>query len=398
MRIIPAIFPLLIFLSFFFAIDWTFINGLSPLFSNTEFEQPIQYIYWGISIGLPLALIFSMLQFGRYGKTTARIGAVFISVFLTKLIFIGFSFIGNIFGLFFEKTEVYIVYFAATIALFIFISFLYGITKGKYRYTLHKKEIFFDDLPKAFDGFTITQISDIHSGGFKNKIGVTKGVELVKKQASDLFIFTGDLVNNQATEIEPWIDMFKTIEAPYGKYSILGNHDYGDYVAWPSKEAKKENMQRLFDNHKKIGFQLLLDEHVLIEKNNEKIAMLGVENWGIGFGKRGNLQKALHGLPDNIFKVLMSHDPSHWEHEIKSHPKKIHLTFSGHTHGMQMGIEFMGIKWSPIKFRYKKWAGLFEENGRHIYINRGFGFLGFAGRVGIWPEVTVVVLRKKNKG
>ena len=155
-------------------------------------------------------------------------------------------------------------------------------------------------------------------------------------------------------------------------------------------------MQRLFENHQKIGFRLLLDEHIIIEKGEEKIALLGVENWGIGFGKRGNLNKALNGLPDHMFKILLSHDPSHWDQEVKNNPKNIHLTFSGHTHGMQMGIELFGWKWSPSKLRYKKWAGLYEENKRYLYINRGFGFLGFAGRVGIWPEVTKITLRKKK--
>ena len=263
--------------------------------------------------------------------------------------------------------------FAVSVAVIPFAAFLYGIINGKYRYTVHRHELFFKDLPNAFNGFTITQISDVHSGGFHNKKKVAKGIQLINEQQSDLFVFTGDLVNNTAAEIEPFIDLFKKIKSPFGQFS---------------------NMQRLFENHKKIGFKLLLDEHVILEKDGEKIALLGVENWGVGFGKRGDLNKALSGVDENMFKILLSHDPSHWEHEIKNNPNKIHLTFSGHTHGMQMGIEMFGWKWSPSKFRYPRWAGLYEENNRYLYVNRGFGFLGFAGRVGIWPEVTVVTLRK----
>ncbi len=370
-----------------------------------------QKIYWSVNVGLPLLLFSSLYFIGRSSFATATLGSIFISLFITKLIFL----IGLLFG---EITELLINGFqyvflenkntgiiensgifkstlAASIAVIPFFAFLYGITKGKYKYTLHRHELFFKDLPAAFDGFTITQISDVHSGGFHNKKEVAKGIDLINAQQSDLFVFTGDLVNNAATEIEPWIDLFKKIKAPYGQYSILGNHDYGDYVAWPSPDAKRANMQRLFDNHQKIGFRLLLDEHIILEKDGEKIALLGIENWGIGFGKRGNLNKALNGVPENMFKMLLSHDPSHWEHEVKNNSNKINLTFSGHTHGMQMGWELFGWKWSPIKLRYPKWAGLYEENDRYLYVNRGFGFLGFAGRVGIWPEVTVVTLRKR---
>ena len=290
--------------------------------------------------------------------------------------------------------SVYVSQAALVLAAIPFFAFLFGVTKGKYHYKIHRVQLVLKDLPKAFNGFTITQISDVHSGSFDSKKGVKRGVDLINAQGSDLFVFTGDLVNNQASEIEPWIDIFKPINAEYGKFSILGNHDYGDYIHWVNAEEKIQNLNRLKVNHQKLGFKLLLDEHVRIEKDGESITLLGVENWGLGFGQRGNLNKALNGVDKNSVKVLLSHDPSHWDAEIKNRPEHIHLTLSGHTHGMQFGIELFGWKWSPVKYRYKNWAGLFEEAGRYLYVNRGFGFLGFSGRVGIWPEITVIELKK----
>lgn len=276
------------------------------------------------------------------------------------------------------------------------VSFVYGMVKGKYKYTVHRHTLHFDDLPKEFDGFTITQISDVHADSFDDADAVQRGIDLINKQKSDLFVFTGDLVNNEAKEIEPWINHFRQIEAKEGKYSILGNHDYGDYIHWNSIADKVDNLAQLKAYHNEIGFDLLLDEQVSITRNGKSIKLMGVENWGVGFGKRGNLNKALNGTSIHDFKILLSHDPSHWNAEVKNHDSKIHLTLSGHTHGMQFGIEKFGIKWSPVKYRYAHWAGLLEENSRYLYVNRGFGFLGFSGRVGIWPEITVLELRTKN--
>ena len=276
-----------------------------------------------------------------------------------------------------------------------FVGTAWGMIKGKYDYRVHKVKIAFKDLPDAFHGFTITQLSDIHSGSLDDVAAVKRGIELANEQKSDMLVFTGDLVNNVATEMDPWIDHFSQLDAAHGKFSILGNHDYGDYVQWPSEEAKAKNLEDLKEVHGKIGFRLLLNESVHLEKNGEKIALIGVENWGKrGFVKHGDLNKAIAPIEDSMFKVLLSHDPSHWEAVTVPHDKKVHLTLAGHTHGMQFGIEIPGIKWSPVKYIYPQWAGLYPKEGQYIYVNRGFGFLGFPGRVGILPEITVIELVK----
>ena len=277
-----------------------------------------------------------------------------------------------------------------------FASLLYGMFRGKYNFKVLSYKLEYDDLPEAFEGFKIAQISDIHSGSFDNPKKVQYGVDLVNAQDADVVFFTGDIVNNRAEEILPWIQTFKKINAKHGVYSILGNHDYGDYSPWESPEAKKKNMEDLKKAQKKMGWDLLLNESRFIEKQGQRIAILGVENWGSGgFKKAGDLNKALSNVAAEDFKILMSHDPSHWEAEVIPHPFNIHLTLSGHTHGMQFGIEIPGwIKWSPIKWRYKQWAGIYEKLNQRLNVNRGFGYLAYPGRVGIWPEVTVITLNR----
>lgn len=279
-----------------------------------------------------------------------------------------------------------------------FASLLYGMFRGKYNFKVLSYKLEYDDLPEAFEGFKIAQISDVHSGSFDNPKKVQYGVDLVNAQDADVVFFTGDLVNNRAEEILPWIQTFKKINAKHGVYSILGNHDYGDYSPWESPEAKKKNMEDLKKAQKKMGWDLLLNESRFIEKQGQRIAILGVENWGSGgFKKAGDLNKALSNVAAEDFKILMSHDPSHWEAEVIPHPFNIHLTLSGHTHGMQFGIEIPGwIKWSPIKWRYKQWAGIYEKLNQRLNVNRGFGYLAYPGRVGIWPEVTVITLNRSK--
>jgi predicted MPP superfamily phosphohydrolase len=338
---------------------------------------------------------------------------IFLAVFVPKLIVIVFMFgedIARFFvGIFMKvagSNEAQFMAsrrkFVSTIALGIaaipFASLLYGMIQGKYNYKVLKYALEFDDLPDAFDGFTLTQISDIHSGSFDNRNKIEYAVELINKQQSDAILFTGDLVNNIADEMNDWKQLFSTLKAPQGVFSVLGNHDYGDYVSWKSASEKAENLQKLKSIQKEMGWNLLLNENRYFERDGQKIALVGVENWGEnGFKQAGDLDKALEGISDNDFKILMSHDPSHWQSKIKRDPRHFHLTLSGHTHGMQFGIEIPGIiKWSPIKYRYKNWAGIYEEFGRYINVNRGFGFLGYPGRVGIWPEITVIQLKKKQ--
>jgi len=276
-----------------------------------------------------------------------------------------------------------------------FASFLYGIIQGRYNYKVLKYQLAFKDLPDAFDGFTITQISDIHSGSFTNKEKIQYGVDMINEQESDLLLFTGDIVNNKASEMDDWLDMFSALKAPYGKYAILGNHDYAEYIRGISEEEKEQQFEEIKNIHPKIGFDLLCNENRYIEKEDQKIALIGVENWGKNFKQAGDLSKASQGISKEDFKILMSHDPSHWDAEVKQADLNYHLTLSGHTHGLQMGIEIPGwIKWSPSKYVYRQWAGLYEEYGRYINVNRGFGYHAFPGRVGIWPEITVIELKK----
>ncbi|WP_299147633.1 metallophosphoesterase [uncultured Dokdonia sp.] len=280
-----------------------------------------------------------------------------------------------------------------------FASILYGVIKGRYNFKVLKYTLSFDDLPEAFDGYKITQISDVHSGSFDNAEKLDYAIDLINEQASDAILFTGDMVNNEASEMEPWKEIFARLKARDGKFSVLGNHDYGDYIDWPTPEAKIANLDRLKEIQKEMEFKLLLNEHHYIEKDGQRLAIVGVENWGEGgFKKAGDLNKAISGLAQDDFKILMSHDPSHWEYEVKDHPEHFHLTLSGHTHGMQFGIEIPGwFKWSPVKWRYKYWAGIYEDAKQYINVNRGFGYLAFPGRVGIWPEITVIELKKSGK-
>ncbi len=279
-----------------------------------------------------------------------------------------------------------------------FASLLYGMYKGKYNFRVLNYTLHFEDLPDAFDGYRITQISDIHSGSFDNKEKIEYAVDLVNEQQSDVILFTGDMVNNKATEMLPWKETFSRLNAKDGKFSVLGNHDYGDYVDWNSASEKVQNLEDLKSIQKEIGFDLLLNEHRYLEKNGEKIAIVGVENWGKGFKQKGDLKKASSQINSDDFKILMTHDPSHWDAEVVNDNYHYHLTLSGHTHGMQFGIEIPGwIKWSPAKWRYNQWAGIYETLGQYINVNRGFGFLAYPGRVGIWPEITVIELKKGVK-
>jgi predicted MPP superfamily phosphohydrolase len=401
-------------------LDWYVYGGLKTLAIGWSSQRWKQVLLWGyllLSIGVTALFLIGLGSFSTAKGMTPYhewILSFFLTFLITKIVFSLILLIGDVgrllYGVgdnivnhdkkekipYFPSRRKFISELALLIAAVPFTGLLYGMFKGKYNYKLHRETLYFDDLPEAFDGFTITQISDIHSGSFDNSAAVQRGIDMAKAQKSDLFVFTGDLVNNAAWEIEPYIGHFKQLKAPYGQFSILGNHDYGDYIQWNSPEEKAANLEKVKAQHKKLDYRLMLDENIELEKNGQKISLIGVQNWGRGFIQIGDLDKALQGVDKDAFKILLSHDPTHWEEKIRYHPAKIHLTLAGHTHGAQFGVETAGLRWSPVQYRYLDWAGLAEENGRKLYVNRGFGFLAFSGRVGIWPEITVITLKKKK--
>ncbi len=275
-----------------------------------------------------------------------------------------------------------------------FLSLLYGMMKGAFSFRVRKVNLSLKELPGSFKGLKILHISDIHSGSFNSAEPLERAVELILAQEADVIFFTGDLVNDRSTEAEPFLEIFKKIQAPLGVYSTLGNHDYGDYVQWPSREEKAANLEHLKQIHHQIGWKLLLDEHDYLEKEGEKIGIIGIQNWSahLRFPKYGSMERAVSGFEPASVNLLLSHDPSHWRAEVLERYPEVDLMFAGHTHGFQFGIEIPGIKWSPVQYVYKEWAGLYSENNKHLYVNRGLGFLGYPGRVGIMPEITVITL------
>lgn len=371
--------------------------------------------YKVISVLFLVFIIYSLMQFDRsvgQTKQTMYTMGLLLIVYVPKMVLtlvllgedvfrigtgsVNYFLVKNNNVAFFSSRRKFISQIGLGLAAVPFLSLIYGETIGKYNYKVIKQRIFFPDLPDAFDGFTITQISDVHSGSFDNPEKINYAIDLVNAQNSDMILFTGDIVNTAAKEMHPWIETFNKIKKhEYGKYSVLGNHDYGEYVTWPTEKAKEKNFQDIKNLYGQIGFKLLLNEHTFIEKGNDKIALIGVENWGHNFKKAGDINKASQHVNKEDFKILMSHDPSHWDHVVQYHEKNFHLTLSGHTHGMQFGIEIPGyFKWSLAQYVYKQWAGLYENVGRYIYVNRGFGFHAYPGRVGIMPEITVIELKK----
>jgi predicted MPP superfamily phosphohydrolase len=272
----------------------------------------------------------------------------------------------------------------------------YGVITGAHDYRVRRRSLYLPNLPEAFDGLKIAQISDIHAGSFWSPASVAAGVKLLMAQQPDVVFFTGDLVNNEAKEMRDYVPIFSEVKAPMGVYSILGNHDYGDYVNWPNKEAKAQNLHDLTAVHRAMGWDLLRNEHRLLEKDGQQIAVIGVENWSAKpqFPKHGNLPQAYAGTEAAPVKILLSHDPSHWDAEVTRDFQDIDLTLSGHTHGMQFGLELPKFKWSPVQYMYPRWSDLHQEGEQYLYVNRGFGYLGFPGRIGMPPEITILELKK----
>lgn len=401
---IPARFLLAV--GFVFIIEFYVYQAFKSLVSH----QWARIGYWFITLLVYGIIIYLFTTFNRAARDHHQIQllvSIFMIFLLPKLFASLFLGIGDIlriieFGIqnFTQKTPFFperrkfisITAFAAA-GIFSLLS-IDGIIFGKYRHTARLVKLKFKNLPNAFKGYRIVQISDVHSGSFFHPEKLQHAIDLINEQNPDLVLFTGDMVNNYADEFKPFISLFKTIEAKDGKFSVLGNHDYGDYGAWNSAEEKAQNIPLLQQYQEDAGFKLLRNENISIEKNGEKIYILGVENWGIPpFPQYGDLDKALVGVPRDAIKILMSHDPTHFDEVVKKHSTEINLTLSGHTHGMQFGLDLKNIRWSPVKFKYKKWADLYESAGKYLYVNRGFGVIAYPGRVGVFPEITVIELQ-----
>ncbi|CAI8213802.1 MAG: 3',5'-cyclic adenosine monophosphate phosphodiesterase CpdA [Flavobacteriaceae bacterium] len=399
------------FIIFIIIVQWYAFQAIKTITQN-KFWWAIYALVVGIILG---GVLWQTLNFDRTVGWTPIVAyslGMFVALLSGQLLMICLLFLEDLSRgassllhfftsdqkIHFPQRRKFVSQMAIALGAIPFSSLLYGMYKGRYNYRVLNYTLEYENLPDGFDGFQITQISDLHCGSFDNTKKVAYGLDLIDKQKSDLVLFTGDMVNNKANEARPWVEFIAKIKAPYGKFSVLGNHDYGDYSDWENEAHKKQNMEEMYQIHQDMGFDLLLNESRYIEKNGDRIALVGVENWGAGrFKKAGDLEKSISKIEPNDFKILLSHDPSHWEAEVIPHAYPFHLTLSGHTHGFQFGIEIPGwIKWSPIQWRYKQWAGIYENKEQKLNVNRGFGYLAYPGRVGIWPEITVITLKKKK--
>jgi uncharacterized protein len=371
-------------------------------------------IYWGVSI-LALVLLFVLPLFNQMPKTARGIiFAVIVGLFLSKLVASVFFMVDDLrrgiqwiaAKLIFRHTEgetlqdgdrmsrsVFLSWAGTAAGALLYSSFLYGFS-NKYNYKVKRVRLHFPNLPEAFRGMKIAQLSDIHSGSFTDKQAVARGIEKTLSLQPDLILFTGDLVNNKAEEVLDYMDVFSKLTAPMGVFSVLGNHDYGDYVEWGSMEEKKKNLDHLVQLQTQMGWKMLLDEHVVLERQQQQIGLIGIQNWSAlkRFPRYGNLEKAYEGARHLPFKILMSHDPTHWDAEVRPKYPDIDLTLAGHTHGMQFGVEIPWLRWSPVQYVYRQWMGLYREGNQKLYVNRGYGFIGYPGRVGILPEITLIEL------
>lgn len=404
----------IIALSFLIALSWYSYQAIKTAFPSKTMH--IAYLLCVILIyGLMILTVFSVLRDNPLDPLSAYVigTSLALMVFQLLIVFVLFfedilRILNGVYSFFVSKGTTpndfwlerrkLISHIAIIVAALPFGAIIVGMIKGRYNYKVLNYEIQFDDLPEAFDGFKITQFSDLHAGSLDNKKKVAYGLSLISQQESDLILFTGDLVNDRAVEAIPFKELLSDLKAKMGVFSVLGNHDYGDYSSWDSEEEKVNNLKSMYQLHKEMGWKLLRNEAVALEKENQNIALVGVENWGTGrFKKKGDLNRAVNEIDPKMFKILMSHDPSHWDAKVLPHSSQFQLTLSGHTHGMQFGVEIPGfIRWSPASWRYKQWAGLYEKDGQWLNVNRGFGYLVYPGRFGIWPEITNITLRRKS--
>lgn len=400
------IIPLLLMLGFDYYVFQAF-QTISLHWQDSS-KQILSLLYWSIPILTLLFLIFRAGLAANLDKHRfSLINSLLIIVYLAKFLIATTLLIDDLRRLFLTlflngpqpiDRSLLLSQIGLAFGGGIALTLLYGIFRNPYRYQVLRESVAIDGLPKELNGLRIVQISDVHSGSFTRKLPVAKGIELINQQEADLVFFTGDLVNNIAAEMEPFVEVFDKITAKYGVYSILGNHDYGEYVRWENPEDRIQNLKNLIATHKKMGWEILLNENKLLTINQQQVAIIGVENYSASprFPKYGKLQEAYQGTETAQLKLLLSHDPSHWKAQVVQQYEDIAITFSGHTHGFQFGIEIPGwFKWSPVKYVYKQWAGLYQEDKQFLYVNRGFGFLGYPGRVGILPEITVIDLKSK---
>jgi uncharacterized protein len=412
-RIVFAFFLLLLLL----AIDWYVFQAVKLATADVSqtTRKVVYWIFWGVTTLSVLGILvvnFADLT-AMKGLRTFIVLGIFINVMskLFALIFLlvgdiirGFQWLGNFIfsspepinpnGRAIPRSE-----FISKVALIAgavpALTMSYGILSGAHDYRIRRKTIYFPNLPKEFDGVQIGQLSDIHSGSFFNKTAVKGGVEMLLGEKPDLIFFTGDLVNNEAEEVKEYISIFNKLKAPLGVYSTLGNHDYGDYKNWSSEAAKQSNLEDLKAAHKELGWRLMMNENLPVKVDGEQIGILGIENWGAGrFAKYGKMDLAHQGSEEYPFKILLSHDPSHWDAQVRPNYADVDLMLSGHTHGFQFGVEIGGFQWSPSQYVYKQWAGLYQEENQYLYVNRGFGYLGYPGRIGILPEITILELKR----
>ncbi|MFN0276013.1 MAG: metallophosphoesterase [Chitinophagales bacterium] len=400
----------------YFLPDFFIVSGLKRLFQKNQ--KKAKRIYITSSIGF---FIFIIIAVSLSGSLPPQVITVINYIFGIFTGFVFFKLGAFIFLLLEDSIRLPLSYFkrkkthengkrkfisrrkfisqtAMVAGLVPFSGFIYGMFRGRYQFTIKKEILYFENLPQSFEGVTLTHFSDLHIGswrtGEKDKLEYL--VEIIQSLQSDILLYTGDIVNSKASEMNGWYDVFKKLSAPLGKFSVLGNHDYGDYVNWKSEDEKAKNLLQVKEIHPQIGFDLLLDENRMLEKEGEKLFIVGVENWGKGdFPKIGDVKKASDGIDNTAFKILLTHDPSHWDAKVLEEEYPPQLTLSGHTHGFQMGIETPAFRFSPSQWVYEQWAGLYEKKKTYLYVNRGIGTVGYPGRIGIWPEITQITLRKK---
>lgn len=412
---------LIIFLVVFILLDIYAFQGVKTAIQNLTpgWRKSISIIFWSITaINSVILITFLFIPFEKIDSIIRNFLLTWLFMnLLVKVILVLFVFIDDLQRLVrliaaqftnlspatpsvntspgISRSE-FLAKAGLAVAAIPFTGIVYGVIAGAHDYKVRKHKIALKNLPDSFEGLKIVQISDIHSGSFFNRHAVERGIQMILDQKPDVVFFTGDLVNNVASEMQTYKEVFKAIKAPMGVFSVLGNHDYGDYVQWPTLEAKAENLKELYKVHEYMGWDLLINENRTLERNGEKISIVGIENWGARghFPKYGDLKKAVIGTEDAKVKLLLSHDPSHWDAQVKPYFKDIDIMFAGHTHGMQFGVEIGKIKWSPVKYMYDQWAGLYQDGKQFLYVNRGFGYIGFPGRIGINPEITVIELVK----